>query len=140
MPERVYERKTVKQFNVITTTHRKMKITLQKSVTMYFRRCEANWELMQRYGHMIKTLRLEDLIASPEQHLSDLCRLLELATPRDYVAACSRLLFHKPRQSKSECEWPDSLTSRVSQRITEFPFLKGHQYKTVHGKPRCSAA
>lgn len=127
-------------FNVITTVHRKVGITLEKSAENYFRRCEINWQLMQRHGHMIQTFRLEDLIVSPRQHLDELCRFLDVEAPRDYIDACVSLLFEKPRQSKSDCDWPPSLIAHVSRRIEDFPFLAGYAYETAYGALRRAAA
>jgi hypothetical protein len=113
---------------------------LEKSAENYFRRCETNWQLMQRRGHIIQTFRLEDLIVSPRQHLSELCRFLDVEAPRDYIDACVSLLFNKPRQSKNDCDWPPSLIAQVSQRMRDFPFLAGYGYETAYGAPRRAAA
>jgi hypothetical protein len=127
-------------FNVITTMHRRKRISLEESADIYFRRCETNWQLMQQHGPAIKTLHLEDLIVSPEQQFEELCGFLGVDAPQDYIDDCAALLFSKPRQSKTDCDWPSSLAGAVSRRAEQFPFLNGYQYGKDHDASRKLAA
>ena len=111
-------------FNVITTIHRKRSRTsLELALQMYFDRCSTNWRLMQRYPSQILTVRLEDLIAAPEQHLQQMCRFLDLEADDAYVQACAKILFHKPRQSQHSVVWPPHLIDSVRRQMEDFPFL-----------------
>lgn len=116
-------------FNVIATIHRKRhRTSLPLAVTMYFRRCETNWQLMRDPSLAIMTRRLEDLIAAPDAHLTEMCHFLGLDAPPDYLAACRAKLFDTPRQSQTEVQWPDALVQRVLEQMTEYPFLEGYQF------------
>ncbi len=123
-------------FDTITTISRKRSHTsLRKAARMYLARCETNWRLMEERGDAIATIHLEDLIADPRQHLFNLTRFIGVAPDKDYVEACARLVFSKPRQTKSSVDWPDDLIDMVTQRIDKYPFLRGYGFaEPEHGE------
>ena len=115
-------------FNVITTIHRKRRRTsLSKAADMFFGRCETNWMMMQQHPEMVLTVKLEDLIAEPKDHLGRMCRFLDLTAEDSYLQACASVLFSKPRQSQSAVTWDPSLVDSVRERIEAFPFLHGYE-------------
>jgi len=116
-------------FDTITTISRKRSRTsLSKTAGMYLDRCETNWRLMEDRGEAIATIHLEDMIADPRQHLIDLARFVGVTPDKEYVDACARILFSKPRQTKSSVDWPDELIDWVTQRIDKYPFLRGYNF------------
>ena len=116
-------------FNVITTIHRKRRNTsLEQAADMFFGRTRTNWGLMQDHPEMILTMHLEQLIASPEKHLKQMCGFLDVPADEDYISACSELLFEKPRQSQTDVKWSKSMVDSVTDRIQEFPFLAGYDF------------
>ena len=127
-------------YNVITTVHRRRKISLEQSADLYFRRCHTNWQLMQQHADIIKTLRLEDLIHAPQQNLQDVCSFLGTAASQSYLNDSAALLFGKPRQSKTGSNWPHSLIQAVSKRVDQFPFLAGYQYDNDKNRSQPLAA
>jgi hypothetical protein len=117
-------------YNVIRTIHKKRSRTsLELATKMFLDRCETNWRLMQQHGDTILTIRLEELIAEPEQHLKDLCGFLGIEATAEYVRACSSVLFEKPRQSKTEISWPPELVERIERQAERFPFLAGYSFE-----------
>ena len=127
-------------FNVITTIHRKRtRTSLSKAADMFFARCETNWELMQAQPETIMTIKLEEMIASPQAAVSGMCKFLGLAADADYVKACSSILFEKPRQSQSDIEWPTWLVDSVAKRAAEFPYLSGYQFMQQTREKRLAA-
>jgi hypothetical protein len=124
-------------FNVITTAQLRRRISLNRSVEIYFRRCETNWQLMQQHPDMIRTLRLEDLIDQPERQLLDLCDFLDITPDIDYLRDSVSILFSKPRHSKAASPWPRHVIDDVQRRLQAFPFLQGYTYASAdhHDQP-----
>ena len=58
--------------NVIATMHRKLGWTLEEAADIFFRRCQTNWRLMYERPDTVRTLYLEELIAQPRRHLTEL--------------------------------------------------------------------
>ncbi|MEE2707693.1 MAG: sulfotransferase domain-containing protein [Planctomycetota bacterium] len=115
-------------FNVITTVHRRRKISMEKSAQIYFRRCETNWQLMQQCGESVMTFELEELISQPESHLRSLCSFLGVDAPDDYISDCAGILFAKPKQTKTQTEWSTELIGRVQREAAKFPFLRNYRF------------
>jgi hypothetical protein len=116
-------------FNVITTVHHRRKISMEKSAAIYFRRCETNWQLMQQYGDGVLTLKLEELIAQPESHLRQLCSFLGVDAPGDYISDSAGILFAKPKQTKTQTEWPANLVEYVQRAAAKYPFLREYAFE-----------
>lgn len=128
-------------FNVIRTIHKKRtRTSLELAAKMFFGRCETNWRLMQQHGDMTLTIRLEKLIAAPQQHLNELCGFLGLDATGEYIRACSSVLFEKPRQSKTEITWPPELIAHIQRQIERFPFLEGYSFGQKSDGPLVEAA
>ncbi len=120
--------------NVITTIHRKRShTTLEQAADMYFGRCRTNWRLMQEYPDEVLTTHLEDLIAQPKRHLRQMCEFLAVDAPQDYLEACRTVLFAKPKQTKTQVPWSDSLTASVRERCDTFPFLQRYLGRASSG-------
>ncbi|MFP6656742.1 MAG: sulfotransferase domain-containing protein [Pirellulales bacterium] len=115
-------------FNVITTVHRRRKISMEKSAQIYFRRCETNWQLMQQCGESVMTFELEELISQPESHLRNLCSFLGVDAADDYISDCAGILFAKPKQTKTQTEWSTELIGRVQREAAKFPFLRNYRF------------
>ncbi|MCA9197297.1 MAG: sulfotransferase [Planctomycetales bacterium] len=114
-------------FNVITTIHRKRSRTpLELAASMYFGRCQTNWQLMQERPDVVKTIRLEDMIAQPYSHLAELCSHVGVDCPDDYAEDCSSILFAKPRQSQKDIVWPQTILDQVTDEMQKYPFLDGY--------------
>lgn len=122
-------------FNVIATIHRKRpRTSLELATRMYFDRCQVNGRLVTQHPQQILTLRLEDLLADPAHQLRQLCQFVELEPQADYLAACTKVLFDKPRQSQRRIAWPPDLIDSVCRQMTPFPFLRGYGPLEMHRK------
>jgi hypothetical protein len=116
-------------FNVITTIHRKRHRTpLELAVSMYFERCETNWALMQDSRLQVMSKRLEDIIAHPRPHLTEMCERLDVQLTAEYLDACQEKLFDKPRESQTAIAWPTHLIDSVYMQMAKYPFLDDYQF------------
>lgn len=128
-------------YDVITTVFRKTPVeSLEEASRRFFARCEKNWQLKQERGEQIKTIRLEELILKPEQHMTDLCRFLNVEPRQDYVSDCATVIFSKPHQTKSSVDWPTDLVRSVGEQMKAFPFLDGYQFDETEPMDRCCRA
>ena len=116
-------------YDVITTVYRKTPVgSLEEAARRFFARCKKNWQLKQERGDQIKTIRLEDLTASPEQHMAAICNFLNVEPRQDYVSDCANVVFSRPRQTKSTVDWPTGLIRSVAEQMKAFPFLDGYHF------------
>lgn len=109
--------------NVITTMHRKQGWALDEAADLFFQRCETNWRLMNERPDTVRTLYLEALIAAPQRHLAELCCFLGVEPLDDYLRDAARIVFQKPRQSRSAVPWPAELLRSVERRAAAYPYL-----------------
>ena len=88
-----------------------------------------NWQLKQQRGEQIKTIRLEDLTVNPEQNMTAICNFLNVEPRQDYVSDCAKVVFSRPRQTKSTIDWPTELIRSVAEQMKAVPFLEGYQFE-----------
>lgn len=74
------------------------------------------------------TMRHEDLIASPAEHVKQLCGFVGLDCSEDFAQDCAGIVYQSPNQSRTKVEWTDALIEDVATRMQEFPFLSGYRY------------
>lgn len=109
--------------NVITTMHRKQGWPLEQAADIFFDRCKTNWRLMNERPESVRTLHIEQFIASPQQHLTELCQFFGVEPLADYVRDAAGIVFDKPRQSRSAATWPTELLRSIERRSAAYPFL-----------------
>jgi hypothetical protein len=123
-------------FNVITSMYRREKrTTLRIAIERFFERCRVNGELMQHHLSRVHTIKLEELIASPQEELKSLCEFVGLSADLSYLDDCASILFEKPRQSRQDVCWPPELIDSVCDGIDRYSFLHGY---AEHGESASS--
>ena len=117
-------------YDAITTDYHKTPVgSLEEAARRFFARCEKNWQLKQQRGEQIKTIRLEDLTVNPEQNMTAICNFLNVEPRQDYVSDCAKVVFSRPRQTKSTIDWPTELIRSVAEQMKAVPFLEGYQFE-----------
>lgn len=111
-------------FDNITTKARRTRTSLRFASEVYFKHVEAVAALKQSEGDRVIDVYLDDLTQDPRGVLRSLLTELGLVdTPSDYLDACSKLIFAKPRQTRSVDEWSSDLLLEVRARMRDSEFL-----------------
>jgi hypothetical protein len=115
--------------NISTICRRSRDHDLSASIEFYFSQCETNARIKRQVdSNDFIDVRLESVIEDPRRCVTELCRFLGVEAARDYVEACSSIVFSSPHQSRRDVEWSDALKDRVRAQIDRFPFLHGYRY------------
>ena len=89
-------------------------------------------ELQEDTTNNISLLRLrqEDFINNTEGTLKKACDYLELSSDKDYLNACSDIVFKKPRQTryKIEEQWTSELKDKLLEGIKEYDYLSHYTF------------
>lgn len=115
--------------NISTICRRSREHDLNASTDFYFSLCETIARIKgQIESDDFVDIRLESVIENPRRCLTELCRFLGVELSKDYVDACSSIVFSSPHQSRRDVAWSDSLKDRVRAQVDRFPFLHGYRY------------
>jgi hypothetical protein len=107
----------------IATISKRHGLDVGAAFRSYSYRARAVQDLKSRWPrHRFFELHLEELISRPKEVLTGLCRYLELEPTDAFVEASSRLLFSKPKTTRNEVRWGETLQS-VEALCGEVDFL-----------------
>jgi hypothetical protein len=116
----------------IATMWRRGQHSLAEQVELYFSLCRTVDDIAARVDPArLHRLHLEDLIAEPARHLTDVCRFLGLDADPGYVDACASIVFGSPHRTRDDAPWTPELLAEVDRRIAQHPFLAAY----VDGEP-----
>ena len=111
-------------FDNIATKARRTRTSLRWAADIYLAHVAAVEALQRAHGDSVRDVFLDDLIADPHKELQSLLGWLGVADPPDeYLAACSAVLFDRPRRTRGELRWPADLLSEVRERFRACEFL-----------------
>ncbi len=100
--------------------------TFAESIEYYFTLAEGAARIKERIpAQDLLEIRLEDVIASPAEHLKRCCAFLDLVPDEEYLKACASIVFKSPKKTRCEIEWPAESVARVKERADRLPFLAG---------------
>jgi hypothetical protein len=116
--------------NIASKQKRHPRRRLDKIMQEYFRACRTNAELKRRLGDSMLDLRHEELMASPRERLTQLCRFVGLEPMPEYLDGCASMLYPEPRRSRNEVSWPPELCAEVQRRIGKYDFLAGYDFES----------
>lgn len=115
--------------NIATICKRSRDHDLSASIDFYFSMCETVASVKTRVPpDDFCDIRLEAVIERPRESLTELCRFLGTEPSRDYVDACSAIVFSSPHKTRNDMEWNPALIDKVKAQIDRFAFLHGYQY------------
>lgn len=116
-------------YDVIATMHRRSKAPVSDRIRWYFMHAEAA-EAIRAHTPESRffDLALEDVIARPESTIEALCHLLDVSVIREHIAACKRLLFDEPKQTRHSIEWKHNWRDDIANRLQAFPILQRYSF------------
>jgi hypothetical protein len=116
-------------FDSISTMLRRKGGSLEQHIKGYFSRTETNARLLAMdLGSGIFTIRHEDLIASPKEHLRAMAEFIQLQPDDRYLADCAGIVFRSPSRSRLKAPWNERLVETVQSKIEQYPFLRGYSF------------
>lgn len=119
-------------FDVIATMARRTGVTVETAAEQFLALCEANRGVRRRVPpERWLDLRLEDLIARPDEMLEKLCGFLGESASPGYVKGCRALLFETPRRSRDGAKWDASLVRRLEARLRDYAWFEGYSFEGV---------
>jgi hypothetical protein len=116
-------------FDNISTLVRRQGGTLETQMREYFARTETNAQLIKSHPSEIITLRHEDLIAQPKEHLKQMVEFLGLEADDQYLSDCAGILYGAPSKTRLKSQWSEELTAAVHTSIARYPFLNGYSFE-----------
>jgi hypothetical protein len=117
-------------FDNISTWAVRMHRSLAYTVDRYFALCTTNaWVKEIVPSEDILDVHHEQFVDEPEAGLKALGDFLGLATSDEYLTDCRSIIYQSPHQSRHAAPWTPALIEAVTQRMAEFPFLRGYSYE-----------
>jgi len=111
-------------FDNIVTKARRTRTSLRWAADIYLAHVAAVESLKRVEGESVRDVFLDDLVARPREELQGLLGWLGVDDPSEgYLAACSGVLFARPRRTRSELRWPPALLREVRERFRACEFL-----------------
>lgn len=101
--------------------------SLQESIDYYFKLCDFVSVIAKIPGGRVIDVRIEEVIAKPEQEFKRLSEFLEVDFSDQYVADCRTVLFEKPRQDVSDIPWSTETVMQVAERSRGVSWLDGYE-------------
>jgi hypothetical protein len=104
--------------------------TFDAAADRYFENWRMLGALRKRLGaDEIATVRHEELVTSPHEVLTRLCRFLGVEPAPDYLEACASILFPTPSRTRASVEWTQAQRERVDREIHAFDGLRGYSFE-----------
>ena len=72
----------------------------------------------------------EELVASPSEQLTKLCKFLKASCPLDYLKDCASVVRSKINKSRYELNWSDEQKEEVKKIIDKYDFFSGYDWDT----------
>lgn len=111
-------------FDNIATKARRTRTSLRWAADIYLAHVAAVESLKRVEAASVRDVFLDDLVAHPREELQALLGWLGVEDPSEgYLAACSGVLFERPRRTRSELRWPPALLREVRERFRACEFL-----------------
>lgn len=117
-------------YDNIATIARRNPCSLEHAAAAFFKRAATNQRVIETNPpEEIITLRHEDFIAQPQQHLQKLVQFIGLTADENYLTACEKMVFESPNKSRSKAEWNDAIRTSIQANIEKIPFLRGYSFE-----------
>jgi hypothetical protein len=113
----------------IATISQRHDMNLVDAASYYFTMCDSVTRIAATLSEReFFTLRHEEFLDAPKQHLGDLCSFLELPLYPGYVEDCSALVWSAPTKPRERVDWPETLRGEIAERATRHPHLCGYVF------------
>lgn len=106
-------------------------VTLRKCYESYLERVRVNQDIIRRVNAKfagtveIRTVYLEDFIKDPAYHLGMLARFLELPENEEWVEACVKKVFDKPKKREGDTSEIDMQVRIMVELVPFLQYYKG---------------
>jgi hypothetical protein len=102
---------------------------LEQNIAAYFAMADTNARLIRENGADVLTLRHEDFIARPPEHVKQMVEFVGLSADQNYLADCAGVAFDSPNKSREQAPWTSGLIQSVHSQIEAYPFLRGYTFE-----------
>ena len=117
-------------FDNIATMTRKDTHDLKQAIRHYFNLCAVNTRIIEHLGSRgVLTIKHEELVASPAEHLRQMAGTLGVTAEDDWVKSCSAIVMGKPHRSREGMSWPAAARQAVENKMAKFGFLRGYRFE-----------
>ena len=111
-------------FDNIATKAKRTGTSLSEAARRFLTNARTLDDLRRRRPDQVKTVYLDDLIATPKPVLEDLLTWLSLSTDEPgYLDACAGLVFDRPKRTRDEVSWSNGLVDALRLEIQRLPDL-----------------
>lgn len=97
---------------------------LKKQMDIYFRLVAKNIELHLKYQKDILDMHYSQFIKKPVLHIRRICNFLNLDCTREYIKACTQILFKKETFTRNYIVWPPDIRNAITGFIEQVFFLR----------------
>ncbi|MBD3397820.1 sulfotransferase [Candidatus Micrarchaeota archaeon] len=115
-------------YDNITTWSIRRNMPLEETIERYFSLAKMNKGLKEKLGGDIFDIRHEDVILNPKNEITKMCDFLGLDATDEYLQDCSNPIFKRISKTRKKINWTPNLIEKVSEKMKEYPFLKGYSY------------
>jgi hypothetical protein len=116
-------------FDNISTISRKSRFNFKESIDYYFSLCSTNQTVKnQLVADDVLDIRLESIIADPQNSMRTILKFLGLSAPKNYIESCASIIFDKPKKTRQEGPWTPDLIKSTTRKIEDYTFLSGYTY------------
>lgn len=117
-------------FDNISTISIRHSRSLDTSTQQYFYNCEAVMDIRKLLDHQeLITVHHEELISNPKTFLTKLTNFISVKPLKDYLNACSDIIYSSPSKTRHKVIWDNTMVNRVEKNINRFDFLAGYSYE-----------
>lgn len=116
-------------FDNISTMTRRTGRLLERSIELYFARCDAVVKAMARTPRECWiTVEHENLVDRPGDTLRELCEFLGQPADDSYLTDCASIVFRSPSRTREGQPWTPALVQEVRRRMDEIPYLASYSF------------
>lgn len=102
---------------------------LRKKIDHFFLHSAGAQKLYDQGKYRIIAVHHEDFVANPAKELERICGALGLGVTNDYLAACSGLVWDKPKRSRQNSElWSDEMIELVKREMGPYAWFDRYSY------------
>lgn len=102
---------------------------LDYKIHKFFTLCEGIKTIKQNINaDDLFEISLEKFISEPQENLRALCNFLGEEAPQEYLENCNKLIFEKPKNTRTNIDWDEDSIKKVQDKIDEYDFMKGYSY------------
>ena len=101
---------------------------LERTIPIYFSTAELMAQLKKNSTRDILDIKQEDFIQTPAEILKNVVHKIGLEATEDYLSACSRVVFEKPKKTRHRTVWSNRLVDLVMHNMRQYSWLKDYDF------------